>query len=314
MTLIQLIYLLVIFFFIVGLSYVFLRLLGQRPTKKRLEILSSDHSNEIKPNEYGKWEHSVSKIVRPFASLSLPTEGWEKSPLSIRFMHAGYRARSLPIFYFGSKTVLALIFPTILFSIVGLARLDYDTSIVALGLLTATTIGYYLPNMILARKIFLRQREIFENFPDAIDLITVCVEAGLGLDAAMTKVGEEMYVKCMPIAEEFNLVNLEIKAGRSREGALRNLALRTGVEEIEGLVSMLIQADRFGTNIAVSLRIHSDMLRTKRRLKVEEVAGKIALKLLFPLIIFLFPALMVVIIGPGAINIVNVLFPAMAAS
>ncbi|TFH09524.1 MAG: type II secretion system F family protein, partial [Nitrosomonadales bacterium] len=140
---------------------------------------------------------------------------------------------------------------------------------------------------------------------------TVCVEAGLGLDAAMSKVGEEIYVKSQALSEELNLVNLEIRAGRSREQALRNLAQRTGVEEIKGLVSMLIQADRFGTSIAASLRVHSDMLRTKRRLRAEEAAGKIALKLLFPLIFFLFPALMVVIIGPGAITMANVLFPAM---
>jgi len=142
--------------------------------------------------------------------------------------------------------------------------------------------------------------------------MTVCVEAGLGLDAAMSKVGEEMHTKCKPLAQELHLVNLEMRAGRSREHALKNLALRTGVEEIEGLVTMLVQADRFGTNVADSLRIHSDMLRTKRRLRAEEAAAKIALKLLFPLIFFIFPALLLVLLGPAFIQIYRILLPTLA--
>jgi tight adherence protein C len=177
---------------------------------------------------------------------------------------------------------------------------------------TLAAIGYYLPNLVLARMVFLRQRELFENFPDAIDLMTVCVEAGLGLDAAMNKVAEEIRIKSKVLAEELHLVNLEMRAGRTREQALRNLALRTGVEEVEGLVTMLIQADRFGTSIAASLRVHSDMLRTKRRQKAEEAAAKIALKLLFPLIFFIFPSLLLVLLGPAFIQIYRILLPTLA--
>ena len=316
MTLVQIAYLVIVFLFIAGITFVIMRLFAARPTQIRLDKLASNKARteiEIETNEYDQWERSVSKIVKPFASLSLPSEGWEKSHLRTRFMNAGYRAQSLPIFYFGSKTLLAIILPGLLFAIVGISRFEFDANSVWMFLLLMTAVGYYLPNLILSRKIFVRKRDLFENFPDAIDLMTVCVEAGLGLDAAMNKVGEEMHVKCLPLAEELNLVNLEIRAGRSREQAFRNLAQRTGVEEIEGLVAMLIQADRFGTSIAVSLRVHSEVLRTKRRLRAEEAAGKIALKLLFPLIFFLFPALMVVIIGPGAITMANVLFPAMGA-
>ncbi len=316
MTLVQIAYLVIVFLFIAGITFVIMRLFAARPTQIRLDKLASNKAKteiEIETNEYDEWERSVSKIVKPFASLSLPSEGWEKSHLRTRFMNAGYRAQSLPIFYFGSKTLLAIILPGLLFAVVGIGRFEFDTNSVWMFLLLLAAIGYYLPNLILSRKIFVRKRDLFENFPDAIDLMTVCVEAGLGLDAAMNKVGEEMHVKCMPLAEELNLVNLEIRAGRSREQAFRNLAQRTGVEEIEGLVAMLIQADRFGTSIGVSLRVHSEVLRTKRRLRAEEAAGKIALKLLFPLIFFLFPALMVVIIGPGAITMANVLFPAMGA-
>ncbi len=194
----------------------------------------------------------------------------------------------------------------------GISRLELETNSVLFFFLLLASFGYYLPNIILSRIIALRQRDLFENFPDAIDLMTVCVEAGLGMDAAMSKVGEEMYVKCKPLAEELHLVNLEMRAGRSREDALRNLALRTGVEEIEGLVAMLVQADRFGTSIAASLRVHSDMLRTKRRLRAEEAAAKIALKLLFPLIFFIFPSLLLVLLGPAMVQVYRILLPTMA--
>ena len=312
MTSIQFVYLIVVFLFVAGISFLLMRLLVKRPTQARLEKLAAKQNNvEIETKEYGEWESKVSKIVKPFASLSLPSEGWEASHLRTRFMHAGYRSKSLPFFYFGSKTLLSILLPTFVLFVVGISNLNISQSNIWLVLLLMAAIGYYLPNLILARKIFVRQRDLFENFPDAIDLMTVCVEAGLGLDAAMSKVGEEVHIKSPALAEELNLVNLEIRAGRSREQALRNLSQRTGVEEIEGLVVMLVQADRFGTSIAASLRVHSDMLRTKRKLRAEEAAAKIALKLLFPLIFFLFPALMVVIIGPGAINIVNVLLPTM---
>src|SRR5690606_24217706 len=165
---------------------------------------------------------------------------------------------------------------------------------------------------ILNRIVAVRQRELFENFPDAIDLMTVCVEAGLGLDAALAKVGEEMQISSKVLSEEIYLVGLELRAGASREKALRNLALRTGVEEVEALVAMLVQADRFGTSTAASLRVYSDTLRTKRRLRAEETAAKIALKLLFPLIFFIFPSLMVVVLGPALISMYRSLLPALA--
>jgi tight adherence protein C len=315
MNLMQISYLIIVFCFIAGITFVIIRVFSGSSTQKRLEeinVVPDGTQIETDGDGYDQWEQSISKIVKPFASLSLPSEGWEKSNLRSRFMQAGYRAQSLPFFYFGSKTVLAIILPGALLLTIGMTSLEIAPQIMWMVLLLMATIGYYLPNFILARKIFVRKRDIFEYFPDAIDLMTVCVEAGLGLDAAMSKVGEEMHVSCMALAEEINLVNLEMRAGRSREQALRNLAKRTGVEEIDGLVSMLIQADRFGTSIAVSLRVHSDMLRTKRRLRAEEAAGKIALKLLFPLIFFLFPALMVVIIGPGAITIIRTLLPGIA--
>ncbi len=311
MTMIQILYLVIIFVAVAGGVFGLMRLLTPNSMQSRLNQIASENAASAL-NEANPWEEVANKLTSPFAALSLPSEGWESSPLRTCFMHAGYRSQSVPFFYFGGKTLLALLMPGMFLLYAGISGLEVNNNTLLTVSLALVTTGYYLPNLALAYIIKIRQRDLFENFPDAIDLMTVCVEAGLGLDAAMRKVGVEMYVKCKPLAEELHLVNLEMRAGRSRDQALRNLALRTGVEEIEGLVAMLIQADRFGTSIASSLRIHSDMLRTKRRLRAEEAAAKIALKLLFPLIFFIFPALLVVIVGPAIINIARVLLPAMS--
>jgi tight adherence protein C len=181
-------------------------------------------------------------------------------------------------------------------------------------LLICAGIGYYLPQVLLSRTVEKRQLEIVEAFPDALDLLTVCVEAGLSLDSALAKVSEEIHIKSAVLSQELQLVMMEIRTGFAKEKALRNLALRTGVEDIDTLVAMLIQSERFGTSVAESLRVHSDNLRTKRRLRAEEAAAKIALKLLFPLIFFIFPSLLVVLMGPAMIQIYRVLLPAMAGS
>jgi len=173
-------------------------------------------------------------------------------------------------------------------------------------------IGYYIPNILLSRKVATRQRTVFEEFPDVIDLLTVCVEAGLGLDAALMRVADELALRCPVLADELQLMLLELRSGFSKEKALGNLSLRTGVEDVDKFASMLIQADRFGTSLGESLRVLSDMLRTKRRMRAEEQAAKIALKLLFPLIFTIFPTLLLVLLGPAFIQIYRVLLPTMA--
>jgi tight adherence protein C len=150
-----------------------------------------------------------------------------------------------------------------------------------------------------------RQHKIKEGLPDALDLLVVCVEAGQGLNAAMKRVSDDLSLSNPILAREMSLVNLEISAGLERETALRNLAERTGVDDVASLTSMLIQADRFGTSLATSLKVQSETLRTTRRQKLEELAAKTPVKLVFPLLLFIFPALMVVIIGPAAIRIME---------
>ncbi len=165
--------------------------------------------------------------------------------------------------------------------------------------------GYFLPNLILNRLVESRQKQVREGLPDALDLLVVCVEAGQGLNAALKRVADDLKLSCPSLAKELTLVNLEISAGLEREQALRNLAERTGVEEVASLCSMLIQSDRFGTSMAQALKVQSETLRTTRRQKLEELAAKTPVKLVFPLLLFIFPALMVVIIGPAAIRIME---------
>ncbi|USE81557.1 type II secretion system F family protein [Cupriavidus gilardii] len=257
------------------------------------------------------WSARLGEWARPVSRFALPREGWENSALRVRFMNAGWRGTTAPTLYFAAKTVLALALPlAALVATVG-TPLASDGALLAVLLIAICAVGYYLPNAVLARRIAQRKRAVFEEFPDAIDLLTVCVEAGLGLDAALMRVAGELSLRCPVLANELELMLLEMRSGFSKEKALSNLALRTGVDDVERFAAMLVQADRFGTSLGESLRVLSDMLRTKRRMLAEEQAAKIALKLLFPLIFLIFPSLLVVLLGPAFIQIVRVLLPTM---
>lgn len=305
-------YLIVIFLAVFGVVLTILLQTRARPIQKRLADIAAKDSELLPQQEAPAWIQRVVKLSGPLARLAVPKQGWENSNLRIRFMNAGYRFHSAPVLFFAAKTLLALAFPLLLvlyFGVAGVESFKPARAIVLLVAVTAT--GYFLPNAWLMWHIRNRQREIFESFPDALDLMTVCVEAGLALDAALARVGEEMRLKSVILADELHLVSLEMRAGSGRERALRNLALRTGVGEIDSLVALLVQSDRFGTSVADSLRIHSDNLRTKRRLRAEEAAAKIAVKLLFPLLFCIFPALMLVLLGPSFLTIFRVLLPAL---
>ncbi len=313
MDMLQIAFLALIFIATVAVAFWVLGLAGGSSTASRISSILG--APEAPNNASERWVDRIAKATKPLAKLSTPEEGFEASPIRRRFMNAGIRTASAPMAYFGAKTVLALVLPLLAFFLLAVvAKSPVKGTMLLLWLLVAASIGYYLPNLILSRLVFVRQREIFENFPDALDLMTVCVEAGLGTEAALSRVAEDMVHKSETLSEELRLVNLELRAGAPRERALRNLALRTGVEEVDGFVSMIIQAERFGTSIAKSLRIHSDMLRTRRRQRAEEAAAKIALKLLFPLIFFIFPSLLLVMMGPAMIQIYRVLLPSMSGT
>ncbi len=313
MNMLQIIYLILVFLIVSGVVLIVIFELSHGGVLGRLQQLQkqsppAEQDSGLQQSD-PVWVQRIVEWASPLARLSLPEEGWENSQLRIRFMNAGYRNSKAPILFFALKTILTFFLPIVVLLSARLADWQMPPALFHVLVLASAAGGYFLPNLVLWRQTVLRKREIFEHFPDAIDLMTVCVEAGLGLDAALARVGEEMSLSSKAMGEEMHLVNLELRAGSSRERALRNLALRTGVEEVDTLVAMLVQSDRFGTSVADALRVHSDSLRTKRRLRAEEAAAKIPLKLLFPLIFCVFPSMLLVLLGPAFISIYRILLP-----
>lgn len=296
-----------LFLIVFALALLVLRLFAGSAVQERLQALGdAGAAGDRERHARRRWlAHAVS-LTRPLARLSLPDEGWESSPIRSRFVHAGWRSQAAPALFYAAKTGLFVCLPLLVYFL-----LRQGGHNMLLWLVAAAALGYYLPNVWLSHCLKQRQREVFETFPDALDLMTVCVEAGLAMDAALARVAQEIGLKSAVLAEELQLVTLELRAGSAKDKALRNLALRTGVDDVDALVTLLIQAERFGTSIAASLRVQSDQLRTKRRQRAEETAARIALKLLFPLIFFIFPSLMVVLMGPAFLQIYRVLLPAM---
>jgi len=259
------------------------------------------------PGQKPQWTEQIVKIVGPLAKLSTPAGDWNNSPIRVKFINAGVRGEDASLIYFAAKTLLPLGFAALTF--LSLRSLNEPILTLLLYVMLAAMLGCYLPNILLHLRIKSRQREIFENFPDAADLMLVCIEAGLGLDAGLTKVADEIQIKSVALAEELHLTNLEIRAGGTREKSLHNLALRTGVEEIGTFAVMLTQADKFGTSIGESLRVFSDDLRHKRQVRAEELAAKVPTKMLFPLVVCIFPSIIMVIMGPAAIQVIRTILP-----
>ncbi len=220
-----------------------------------------------------------------------------------RLVQAGFRsARGEPIFW-GLRIVLTGVLPAIFFF--SAALLDYSLPMCGVAAAFGAGAGWILPSFALDHRIRERQREVRRVLPDALDLLVVCVEAGMGLNQGVTRVADEIRHVSPLMAEELALVNLEIRAGAPRDEALRNLAARTGVEDISSIVSMLIQSDRFGTSIGQALRTSSDTQRVRRAQEAEEVAAKMPVKMLFPLATCVFPAILLVILGPAILAIIK---------
>ena len=311
MSIAQLVFLAGVFVLVVGVVMAAVLLLRPSAAQQRLRGLEHGAGDPLAAPAGQRWLQWVADMTKPLSQLAAPEEGFEKSSIKLRFAHAGIRNSTAPSAFFGIKAVLTLALPLLGYLAAALSDSLPKGNNLLMMLLVLAAVGYYVPNIVLGNLVKKRQREIFESFPDALDLMTVCVEAGLGTESALSRVAEDMALKSEALSDELRLVNLELRAGADRERALRNLAIRTGVEEVAGFVTMISQAERFGTSIAASLRIHSEMLRTRRRQRAEEQAAKISLKLLFPLIFFIFPSLMVVLMGPAMIQIYRVLLPSM---
>jgi tight adherence protein C len=251
-------------------------------------------------------------LLEWFARLNQPSNLEEARATRRQLITAGYRSGKAPVFYVGSKLFLAVLMAALI-ALVPVKFLGFPTiTILVFYYVLAATCGYYAPVVWLKRAISYRKDALQRAIPDALDLMVVCVEAGLGLDQAIARVGDEVKRTHPALSDELNLLALELRSGVSRQEALRNFALRSDMEETRNLVALLIQTDRFGTSIGQALRVHADSMRTTRRLKAEELAAKLPVKLLFPLIFFIFPSMFIVILGPACIKMVRVLFPAMA--
>jgi tight adherence protein C len=226
----------------------------------------------------------------------------EKGKLGTKLVQAGYRSHEAVAVFFGIRLGVAVLSFAV-FATPFIIRPNFGFALAGCGL------GYVLSGMALARLAKRRQRKIRLGLADALDLLVVSVEAGLGLDQAIQRVGEEIAFAHKDLSDELRLVNLELRAGKGRTEALRALSDRTGVDDLSSLVAMLVQTDRFGTSVAQSLRVHAETMRTKRRQRAEEAAAKTGVKMVFPLVFCIFPAIWVVTIGPAAIKFVQVLVP-----
>jgi tight adherence protein C len=272
------------------------------PLRRRLAQVSSASSPSAPTATQD--EHFKVKFIDPLATALLPEDDWRRSHLRTRLVRAGLRDPDDLQLYLVVKPALGLGLPLL----TGLALLlggiftEYP-GIVALVLGGVALLGFMLPNIYLMHRIEDRQQRIGESFPDGLDMLVVCVEAGLSLDAAIQRVGREMEHSHPELAEELGLVSLELRAGRDRDDAFQSLADRAGVEDIRSFISILLQAQHFGTGVASALREQAADLRQIRMQRAREKAGKLPVKLIFPIMVFIFPAMFLVILGPAFIRI-----------
>ena len=278
--------------------------LQQRYSSVRRRLQANPHQNTdlLRPQREDKpiliSANLVEKLEKKF---DLRKDGATTKRLQAKLIRAGiYTERAIPLFL-GVKLGGLLVLPIlVLFILWG----NTDKRGLLMGIpIALCSLGYILPDLILSRMISSRQQKVRESLPDALDLLVVCVEAGQGLDAAIKRVSEELQESSPVISQELLLVNLETMAGLERQQALKNLGERTGVEELISLCNVLIQSDRLGTSIAQALKTQSDYMRTARRLRLEGMAARTPVKLVFPMLLFIFPAMMVVILGPAIIRL-----------
>lgn len=257
----------------------------------------------------------LTDIIGSLGNRVKPKEEGELSHMQKMFLRAGYRGRKVVIIFFGAKVFVAVLLAGAFFSVyifmsitmgsLNISIIGYHFRYLIIITILLALAGFYAPDIWLRGHIAKRKEKICDGFPEALDLLVVCVEGGMGLDSAIMRVSEEMRLINKEISDEFQTLTLELRAGKSRMDALRNLALRTDLDEVKNLVTLLIQAEKFGTSVAQTLRVHSDFMRTKRYQRAEEKAAQIAVKLLFPLIFCIFPSLFITILGPAVIQLLK---------
>lgn len=285
---------------------------GNERATERLDEMSDKRTGRTNRAAVVKENRMAKLIGSETAKLAAPLQPKteeEAGKLKQRLQHAGFRSESAISIFLGTKFICL-----ILGFLAGGGAAIWTKGLTQEALIiTVATSGilFFLPDVAIWFIKKSRQDQIFYGLPDALDLMVVCVEAGLGLDQAMRKVSEEMRKSYQVLAEEFGLCNLQLQMGSPRNTVLHELGQRTGVDDLKALSAILIQADKFGSSVAQALRVQSDSMRTRRSQMAEEKAAKTAVKLIFPLVIFIFPAIFVVLVGPAAITMVNEMFPAM---
>jgi len=280
-----------------GLSYVVLG--ATDPVRRRLAGARAVQHSE------GRLLLTIQTLMGPATEWVLPTSEVERSRVTRQLTYAGYRRPDALQIFYTIKFVLVLLLPALVLAAAPFFP-ELATADLLIGVAIAAGAGMLLPGSVLDRLVDRRLRALRHGFPDALDLLVVCVESGLGLSAAIQRVADEIVVSHSELARELSLVNAETRAGVDRSQALRNLADRTGLDDIRGLVSLLIQTMRFGTSVADALRVYSEEFRDRRMQKAEEEAAKIGTKLIFPLVLCLFPSFFTVAIGPAVIRLINV--------
>lgn len=278
--------------------------------EQRLQELSDPRK---KVDGQDKKSEAIARVLEKaspaLAKPLTPTNEKDMGKIRQDLIEAGFRSESAPMTYLAMRLIVAVFF---LFGGGGFALFMYGfTGTALIRAVVIAGLGFFLPSLVLSQLVKRRKQQIFNGLPDALDLLVVCVEAGLGLDQAMRRVSEEMKKSYRILSEEFGLCNLQLQMGRARNQVLTDLGARTGVDDLRALASILIQADKFGSSIANALRVQSDAMRVRRQQIAEEKAAKTAVKLIFPLVLFIFPGIFVVLVGPAGIQMARDMFPAM---
>jgi tight adherence protein C len=283
----------------------------KRDQKRRLlDKIGEASSTKVTPIEKTTSPSKESKFKNLFVGLfnffgkRVSSENSSDYPrIRAKFLQAGIRSQIAPNIFSGVKVIMALLFIAVYLVLRVSAFRMFNPTISFAFAFYFGAMGFFMPELWIRIKIAKRKSRIFDALPDALDLMVVCLEAGTGLDSAITRVEEELRLSHKDFSDELKLLSFELMAGKSREVALRNLAKRVDLEEVGNLVTLIIQTDKFGTSVADALRVYSDASRTKRSLKAEEKAAQLPVKLVFPLIVFIFPSIFVVILGPAAIKV-----------
>jgi tight adherence protein C len=298
---------LVLFLFCIGILQLQRRMVAKRQLLQRVktggEMVDGSYEGDLTKTNSSVPHRAILNVFINLGRRLMPKKSENHQIKRIRFLKAGIRNPQAGLIFWGLKCFLVIVFfaTFILLRFFVFAVMNTQLAI-ALGVLMPF-LGFYLPDIWLLQKSQKRQEKLLKALPDALDLLVVCVEAGMGLDEAINRVAKESKLKSPELSDELAFLGLELRAGKQRQDALKNLAERTNLEEVKNLVTLLIQADKFGTNIADTLRVYSDSFRNERFQRAEEMAAKLPVKLVFPLILFIFPSLFVVIVGPAAISI-----------